>query len=354
MERKTDDANVVTALPGGADFAPNPRRTIWIEGEFDQALLKRLAPGICALVAASREPITLFVDSHGGNTEVGRAILDLLRWNGDGRGSCRLIAVALANARSAAAHLLSAADFAIAAPECVLLHHGVRWELVSLIRGEHERKVRELPTLHATFALELCRSSVHRLLSTVSAFRALFAEHRAAAGDPSLEDLQCFLELLREKISRPAQKVLDRAVGTYARQDVLFREFRRRLRRGRDVTETHLRKLMLHACIAVEYQESRTHEPFSHDELARISEDFYFLCAYFEPGQLREWCSSPSTPQTLDADPEEDYFLPFRTFFLALCRELQQEENYITPPDAVWLGLIDASQYVTPPARALL
>ena len=354
MECKEDDAKQGVSLPDDPDFTPNPDRAILIEGRFDEELLKRVTPEIVALITRSREPITLFVNSHGGQSEVGQTILNLLRWNGDGRGRSRLIAVALANAQSAAALLLSAADFAIAAPECDLLYHGARWEIASLVLGDREKLVRELPSHHATCALDLCRSSIHRLLSTVSEFRELFAEHRAAAGDPNLADFQCLLEILREKISRPAQKVLDRAVGTYARMDVLFREFRKRLRRGRAVTETHLRKLMLHACIATEYQESRAGELSSHEELARISEDFYFLCAYFENGQLRDWCASPATPQTLDVDPEEDHFLPFRMFFLALCRALQQEENYITPPDAVWLGLIDASQYVTPPARASL
>jgi hypothetical protein len=40
-------------------------------------------------------------------------------------------------------------------------------------------------------------------------------------------------------------------------------------------------------------------------------------------------------------DVFRDYFLPFSSFFVALCHALQQSENKLTAIDAFWLGLID-------------
>ena len=73
--------------------------------------------------------------------------------------------------------------------------------------------------------------------------------------------------------------------------------------------------------------------------LSRISDHFYFLNSYIDVAKVCDWAGAEH--QTADTDVEADYFLQFRLFFLALCRALQEGENYITAADAVWLGLID-------------
>jgi hypothetical protein len=100
-----------------ADFTPNPDRAIWIDGEINKALENRLRPEILDLTSRSREPITAFIDSEGGSAAVSRRILDLLRSTNQGGASpCRILTVAASKARSAAADILSAGDFAIADP----------------------------------------------------------------------------------------------------------------------------------------------------------------------------------------------------------------------------------------------
>ncbi len=104
------------------EFTPNPDRAVWVEGQLNEALLDRLRPGILELTAQNRDPITVFINSSGGSLEVSEGILSLLRrtTQDDSRAS-RIITVAAPKAKSAAANLLSAGDFAIAYPECMLL-----------------------------------------------------------------------------------------------------------------------------------------------------------------------------------------------------------------------------------------
>jgi hypothetical protein len=174
-------------------------------------------------------------------------------------------------------------------------------------------------------------------LFIVSAYRELFAKHRADAGDPALSDLQCFQAILRGKLSPAAQIVLDRAIPLWESYNGLLIQFQKRLRRGRTVTKAYLRKLMLHA--SIEYENSKGNEDWD-GGLSKICDDFYFLNAYFDAGKLCEWIATPET-QMADTDVEAAYFLQFRFFSLALCRGLQEGENNLTPLDAMWLGLID-------------
>ena len=325
-----------------ADVTPNPARAIWIEGQLNEALLERLRPEILELTAGSRDPITVFINSRGGYIEVVEGILSLLRrtTQDDARAS-RIVTVAAPKAYSAAACLLSAGDFAIAGPESTLLYHGARWPLpVRELTGEWARIARVLPTLHELAAAALARDSVRRFLFIVSAERALFAQHREDKGEPTLTDLDCFQAILRGKLSPAAQKVLDLAIPLWSDYNSLLLHFQKRLRRGRTVTNAHLRKLMLHASIAFEYESEKGDLGWD-GGLGRISDHFYFLNAYFDAGRLRDWVGARPEPQAFDADIEEAYFLQFRVFFLALCRALQEGENNITASDAVWLGLID-------------
>jgi hypothetical protein len=247
--------------------------------------------------------------------------------------------VAAPKAKSAAANLLSAGDFAIAYPESTLLYHGARWPLQELT-GEWARIAHVLPTFHETAAASLARNSVRRFLFIVSSERALFAQHRADKGDPALTDLDCFQAILRGKLSPAAQNVLELAIPLWDSYNGLLLHFQKRLRRGRTVTKAYLQKLMLHASIGYEY-ESNKGNPAWDGGLSRISDHFYFLNAYFDVGKLCDWVAARAAPQTVDTDVEATYFLQFRVFFLALCRALQEGENNITALDAFWLGLID-------------
>jgi hypothetical protein len=324
-----------------ADFTPNPGRAIWVEGQFNEALLERLRPRILDLTAQSREPITVFINSGGGAPEVARSILRLLvrTTPGDERVS-RIITVAAPRAASAAANFLSAGDFAVAHPGSTLLYHGGRWPISDLVAaGEYALLyARTLPTFREMTASDLALVSMRRFRFIVSALRPLFAQHRADQGDPTLADLNCFQQILRGKLSPAGQKVLELAVPLCESYTGLLAHFHKRLRRRRaSPTREHLQKLMLHASMAFEY-ESRKGKPAWDGGLGRFSEHFYFLNAYFDFGRLSDWAAGHAEIPAAETDVEASQF---SLFFLALCRALQEGENELTPMDAMWLGLID-------------
>jgi ATP-dependent protease ClpP protease subunit len=317
------------------DYTPNPDRAIWVDARLDESLLDRLRPRILELTAESREPITVFINSNGGLT--GNALLRLLKRTTQGDARCsRVITVAAPKAFSGAANLLSAGDFAIASPQSTLLYHGARWPMRSELTVEWGRTAQTLFTLHELAAAALARSSARRFLSIISAHRPLLDQRRADGERTS--DLDCFLDVLRGKLSPAGLTVLDRAIPLFDSYNGLLHHFEKRLRRGRIVTETRLRRLMLQASVAFEYESGESDSAFD-GGMSRISDHFYFLNSYFDVEELRDWIAGRSEPQTDGVDAI--YFLPFRTFFLALCRALQEGENSITPLDAVWLGLVD-------------
>jgi ATP-dependent protease ClpP protease subunit len=333
----------VASVPDGADFTPNPDRAIWIEGRIEEALLERFLPEIFELTAQSREPITVFINSRGGMPNVAQGILNALRRTtpDDARVS-KIITVAAPRAQSAAANLLAAGDFAIAHPDSDLLYHGGRWPLpAKYLTAEVARDGRTLHTEHEKSASMLSVDSFKRFRFIVSALRPLFAQHRAETGDPTLADMACVHALLRVRLSPAGQKVLDLAVPLSRDYDGLFLHFQKRLRRGRAVTKTHLQKLMLYASADFEWETTDKGDETWDAGFGRIADHFYFLNAYFDSEQLREWCAAPVKLQTALSDAEVRDALDFRLFHRALCRALQEGENYLTPSDALWLGLID-------------
>lgn len=322
-----------------ADFTPNRQRAIWVEGELNQKLLTRLEPQILALTSQSRAPITLFINSTGGTPAVGERILNLAQL-------CRIITVAAPKAHSAAADILSAGDHACAYPESTLLYHGSRIPMLEHVTGEWANLATEVLTAaNERAAASLARQSARRFMFVVSAQRAAFSQHRVDANDSSLTDLKCFQAILRGKLSPSARKVLKKAITRWDSYDGLLTHFQKEIGRGRRTSEkADLQKSMLHASIACEYQSNERNPAWSlgNGGLSRIRDHFFFLDEYFrnadedEIGKLCEWWA----PVT-DANVESTYFLPFRSFLVALCRALQEGENEVTGMDAFWLGLID-------------
>jgi ATP-dependent protease ClpP protease subunit len=196
-----------------ADFNlnPNPARAVWLDCRLNQALLDRLEPQILALTSQSREPITIFINSPGGETAIRQRILNLLA-------PCRTITVACPNAGSAAAVVLSSGDWAIVMPESKLVYHGTRIRAFDAITAERATRLAEvLKNSNDTAVASLVCKSARRFRFIVSAMRSSFEEHRANAGDPTLRDVECFTDLLHDKLSVGGQMVLLRAIVNWYR-----------------------------------------------------------------------------------------------------------------------------------------
>jgi hypothetical protein len=146
-----------------AKYTSNVNRSIWVRGEINKSLLEGLQPQVLDLTSRSRAPITVFIGSPGGNAAVGERIMSLLRSaDQDGEPACRIIAVALSKAQSAAADLLSAGDFAI--------RHA--WELTAVPRRLASDILRYIAYDQSSNRYISQEGSVHRLeFSTVVIIR---------------------------------------------------------------------------------------------------------------------------------------------------------------------------------------
>jgi ATP-dependent protease ClpP protease subunit len=102
-------------------------RCIHIDERVDDELIKRLIPQILALRQASNDPITVAVNSPGGVVDLVPTIMSLVSGPNQDGDRCQLITVAVHEAYSAAAMLLSMGDYAVALPNAEILFHDVRY-----------------------------------------------------------------------------------------------------------------------------------------------------------------------------------------------------------------------------------
>jgi len=352
------------------NFRPNPERAIHVQGLIDQQLIDRLAPRILLLTHKSRAPITVFIDSRGGLVVSAEIILRLLKaTNQDGANPCHIVTVAISRASSAAADLLSSGDYAIAYPDSTLLYHGVRTSMTDPVTAELATELTEtLKISNDRYAMSLARKSEWRFLFRVFALRGDFDKHRTAAANPGLTDLQCFTAIIRQNLSGKAAKVLDQAVERWERYNGLLTHFHKMAMKRRAVSSQNasiqVEKIMLRSIIDFEVQRNRANPTWSFRDggLFRVNDDFFLLNEYFQSAysdQFKQICERWAMFLLTEADqaeleklsePEKSakklekvrpYFLPFWSFFVALCHALQEGDNELTPTDAFWLGLID-------------
>src|SRR5438874_1561900 len=107
--------------------AVRPDRSIFISGIIDDEMVAKLTPQIIALRQASTDPITVLIDSDGGNTWAAEVICGLLKSPDHAGARCQIDTVVTGRARSAAAEVLAQGDFIAAYPHAHILFHGTRF-----------------------------------------------------------------------------------------------------------------------------------------------------------------------------------------------------------------------------------
>src|SRR5262249_34472778 len=154
--------------------------------------------------------ISIYIDSRGGNTASAEQLLSLLTAsNQDSASPCRLITVVTSRAASAAADLLSSGDYAVSYAGSTILYHGVRNTFDIPLTAEFASLLSEnLKLSNDRYAMALVRKSEWRFMYRFVTLRNEFDQVRAKTPSRSLTDLECFLELLQEKTSQKAGKVL--------------------------------------------------------------------------------------------------------------------------------------------------
>ncbi len=352
-----------------ADFRPDPKRAIFLQGRIDQLLIERLAPRIIKLQSESRAPITIYIDSLGGSTISGEGLLRLLLVSDqDSSGPCRLITVATARAASAAADMLFSGDYAIVYPTASIICHGVRTASDDPITVEAASVLTEsLRVSNDQYAMDLANRANWRFIFRYTLLAAQFDEFKRSHPEAKTQ-LDCFVGLISEKLSRKAAEVFAKAEQRHGRYEELVDRIAMRAtknpRFANSKREADSESVILK--LVIEYEWRKNSDPgwtFADGGLAQVSDDFALLREYLDQydgiylhQQCERWknfflTNEDRTELRAITDPgaKQEELLkrvkprirPIWLFFVALCHALQEGENELTPTDAYWLGLID-------------
>ncbi|NOT26038.1 MAG: hypothetical protein HOP16_08035 [Acidobacteria bacterium] len=351
-----------------AGYRANPRRAIHISGVIDRELVSRITPELLTLQSASREPITVYIDSPGGNVASMEAILRLLRLSDqDASGPCRIITAVTTRAASAAADLLSSGDYALAYPTSAILYHGVRRQADAPLTAELTSLIgRVLRLSNDRYAMELAHKIEDRFSFRFMISRGEFDRIRTEAAKPQMSDLECFLEFIARRLSPDAAKVWERARHRHARYKSLFDTILKKTAGGvGKLSRAKLEANSIKAIVDFEVKANRKNVDWSFAQggLESLADDFFILDEYLSTAgheRLRKWSTRfgkyilPEVDVAeIDAIADENeqaqklvdkvtpILEPLWSFFVALCHALQNGENELSAVDAYWLGLVD-------------
>src|SRR5208282_3337848 len=166
-------------------------------------MVYRLTPRIVSL-QEKRPPITVYIDSPGGNLASMENIWRLLTAsNQDGAPPCRIITVVTSRAASAAADLLSSGDYAIAAsPQSTILFHGSRtFGEIPLTVQTTAVLAQFLRMTNETYATDLIRKIEGRFMFRFLLSKGQFEEVRKRNAPKKMTDAECFLSIVSDSLS---------------------------------------------------------------------------------------------------------------------------------------------------------
>jgi ATP-dependent protease ClpP protease subunit len=347
-------------------YRPNHDRSVTISGVIDEAIVARLLPEIVRLQSISRDAITVYIDSPGGNIEYAQLLLDALRASDqDCSEPCRLITVALGETCSAAADILMAGDYALAYPYSRILCHGTRiWPQSAFTKAEAAGYAKYMSGQDEEFAFTLARNCINRFVFRISRIsRTIESLDETEPGlfrtdnFPPIERIshgfRKFLQtngLVREDILRQ----LDVAVKNMSDTIMLVPKYEEDIAKNASHREQKIRDAILNYALEDTSSEAR----FSDLETKYLLVRDFFAPHHFEIiGTLRRrWWGD-----LLNSDEVQKAFIPASAqevasqlperitmrcislwfFFVFFCRQLQTGDFPMTATEAYWLGLID-------------
>jgi hypothetical protein len=183
-----------------------------------------------------------------------------------------------------------------------------------------------------------------------------------------MEDLDCFLTILSEKLSPKAAKVLSQAQKRHERYNsLLYHVLKVAVRSKRfnaSLSSAAMEALIIKAIVAFELKSNKNNSDWTFREsgVTRLNDDFFLVQEYISSSQSKQfkqicdrWGDFVLTSQETEelkgvSDAErpvkklekvKPHFQPLWSFFVALCHALQEGENELNARDAFWLGLID-------------
>lgn len=345
------------------NYRPDPARAIYVHGPIDNQLVYRLTPRILTLQAENRSPITVYIDSPGGNIASEESLRRLLNASDQNLNPpCRIITVVTSKAASAAADLLSSGDYAIALPQSTIVYHGIRTlrdtpltvEMTSLMASL-------LRSVNARYAKELMVKNEFRFMVHFLLLTNQFDGVRERTRKKLMSDTECFRTIISNKLSERAKKLLKTATMRQVRYEKLL-DIVKKPTKCKNMARIEAMRIKAMVDYEVGIHKNDPNWTFYDDGLTQLNDDFFHLNEHLEGldnDRLDNLCTqwgkfalSPSDKKIIDQTPESsrDEVLiqmkrpllePLWSFHVALCHTLQEGENELTAADAYWLGLID-------------
>jgi Clp protease len=348
------------------NFRPDVNRAVKVFGELTEQTVSGLAVEILAL-RANPAPITVFINSPGGDPRVVHHLYDLLRTAAPTGKTTRIITVAVGNVASAAANLLSLGDYAIAYPRVTIHCHGLRFPKVEELTMEFASVLaRQLELRNQQTALMLAKAGTVRLAFHLARLSHNFPKVRESLGEKDVSDIECLAECLRRgsMLSADGERILQKALKRWKYVQKLSTEIMPKAtasgKTGLEFGGTVLREIVksyVRSCKRsgeTEMTEEAVYQIISNWILLREYDmgghmkhiqmiARRFEANFFTPDEIKQVKGEPKSEVTrcMVADVVKRSIRPFCYFAHCICSALQEEENPLSAKDAFALGVVD-------------
>ncbi|MGD0650557.1 MAG: ATP-dependent Clp protease proteolytic subunit [Verrucomicrobiia bacterium] len=348
------------------NYRANPQRAIHVVGEFDDGLLAKTLPIIVQLRAESNEPITAYIDSHGGDARCLDVLAGALLAKDANNKQCRLITCAVGDAASAGAMLLVMGDYAIAHPHSTVHFHGIRRSEAEVTMEGAGELAGQLASRNRQIAKRLSDRMISRLTHRFVRLRPEFDEMRKQSVRPAMTEMMCFVAALERRTSEVADKIIDRSASLLARASELSSVlFKAKVAEEQNALTQDVN--VLRQVISYEVRQHRKNVGWrlNEDGLLGVMQDylllrdFYlgehrralkFITALYGPDFLND--ADLAAYEKLQNESKEKAlgFLGEKTasileqfwyFTVSASRCFMEGENRLSATDAYWLGAID-------------
>jgi ATP-dependent protease ClpP protease subunit len=345
------------------DYVENKNRCFYVQGIIDDELKRNLVPEINGLRLESNEPITIYIDSPGGDINIADFLVSLAKAPDPNGNTRELVTVAIGTCASAAADLLIRGDHAIVYPHAQIIYHGTRQ--TSRRPLTYEDATNLASDLHVTneqFAQRLAKKILIRIffpLSQLNSF-ADFKKSKTSNITQLINELSGKLITSKRLVEAAHLKCLEIVQITEA---AIKRTGKKWMAEGLEFESAILKAIVARRVTRHRKEPGWTLGDRGLDQIVRdfqAFEDYIFgdhnnhtwfnISTYGkfllnqDDSKECEQLSSTLSETDLDTWIHDRSGMKLRRlwyFCISLARTLQTADYYISPEDAFWLGLVD-------------
>lgn len=175
----------------------NWNRGIFINKAIDDVLLNELTPTILKMKQESSDPITVGINSPGGNVSAMESLLSLLKCPDQDGKKIEVYTVATNRAYSAAASFLAFGDYSVGFPHSNIFYHDVRYsDIEDVTPSKALDTARQLERSNSRFSLKLAENIRKRFIWVYLDLKPSFKEVRQRFAKFAKKYDKAFVELL--------------------------------------------------------------------------------------------------------------------------------------------------------------